>query len=215
MATGEEVAEYVLDVVQNDSFDEDSVLLLLNKCIKMISKKLVLPSLDTDGTVTATSTGSFVALPENFQRNLYHCSDGTPRNVIEVCSSSDQLSRYYDHLLSDTGTFVNGVAAVRPLLYYAPRPVEDTVLTLRYQCVPGTITALSEIDTILPDGFSDLFEFYALWRLYEKVEQGLEGQKVDTNHYRNLFLGMFDELALSLKEGVSLPPPPIARMEQW
>lgn len=215
MANGGDVADYVLDVVQDDSFDEDSVLLLLNKCVKMISRKLVLPSLDTEGTVTAVSTGSSVAMPVNFQRNLYHCSDGTPRNVIEVCNSKDQLSRYYDHRLSDTGTQVKGVAAVRPLLYYAPRPAASTVLTLRYQRVPSTITTSTEIDTILPDGFSDLFEHYALWKLYEKIEQGQEGQKVDTNHYMSLFLGMFDELALSLKEGVSLPAPPVATMERW
>lgn len=215
MATGGDIAEYVLGVVQDDSYDDETVLTLLNKCFGMISRRLVLPSLDTEAVVTAAPTSSSVALPGNFQRNLYYCGDGVSRDAIDVCNSKDQLSRYYDHRLSESGTRVKGVVAVRPLLFYAPRPVESTELTIRYQRVPDTITTSTQIDAIVPYGFSDLFENYALWKLYEQIEQGLEGQKIDTNYYMKLFLGMFDELSSSLKEGVSLPAPPIAVMERW
>ena len=215
MATGGEIAEAVLGTVQDDSFDEDSVIKLLNDCMSLLSRRLILPSLDAEATVTTVTNAHSVALPATFQRNLYHCQDGNDWNAIEVCNSKDQLSRYYDPRLGKANTYVKGVAAVRPLLYYAPMPTVATTLTLRFQRLPSVITGSTEVDTILPQGFSDIFENYATWKLYSKIEQGMESAKVDTGYYMNLFLGMFDELKLSLTEGVSMPAPPIAQMERW
>lgn len=215
MATGGEIAETVLGTVQDDSYDEDSVIKLLNECVAMLSRRLILPSLDAEATVVTVTDAHSVALPATFQRNLYHCQDGNDWNAIEVCNSKDQLSRYYDPRLVKSNTYVKGVAAVRPLLYYAPRPIVATTLTLRFQRKPSIITDTTELDTILPDGFSDIFENYATWKLFEKIEQGIEGAKVDTGYHMNLFLGLFDELKSSLTEGVSMPAPPIARMERW
>lgn len=211
-----DVAEVVLDTVQDDAYDEDTVIALLNQCVQGLSRRLVLPSLETEDTVTTVTDGPSVALPADFQRNLYFCHDqSSSLNTIEICNSKDQLSRYYDTRLTATGTVVRGVAVARPRLYYAPIPTVATVLTIRYQMVPGVITETTDLDTITPDGFGDLWENYALWKLYSKIEQGMEGQKVDTTHYMNIYLGLFDELSISLKEGVSLPPPPVARMERW
>lgn len=211
-----DAAESILDTVQDSAYDEDTVIGLFNQCAKGVSRRLVLPSLDTEGTVTTVTNGPSVALPANFQRNLYYCKDQSiSTHTIEICNSKDQLARYYDDKLIKTGTRVRGVAAVRPQLYYAPIPTVATTLTLRYQKLPDAINAATNLDAITPDGFSDLWENYALWKLYEKIEQGMEGQKVDTTYYMNLYLGLFDELSTSLKEGVSMPAPPVARMERW
>ena len=215
MATGGEIAETVLDIVQDASFDEDAVIKQLNDCVAMLSRRLILPSLDAEATVVTVTNAHSVALPSTFQRNLYHCHDGSSSNTIEVCSSKTKLSMEYDHSMNKTGTYVNGVSAVRPLLYYTPRPTVATTLTLRFQRIPDVIIPASEIDTILPDGFSDIFENYAAWKIFSKIEQGIEGAKVDTGYYMNLFLGLFDELKTALTEGVSMPSPPIAKMERW
>lgn len=211
-----DLSESVLSNVQEDSFDDDTILGLLNECAGVLSRKFILPALDAEGTVTALSSSPFVALPVDFQRNLYFCKDASTTNDIRVCSSKDQLARYYDQRLVKSATYISGVAAVRPNLYYAPTPVSATTLTLRYQKIPDTITISTELDDyILPHGFSDIWESYVLWKLYSKIEQGMEGQKVDTNYYMTLYIGFRDELSTSLKEGVSMPPPPIATPGRW
>lgn len=211
-----DVAESVLDTVQDSAYDEDAVIGLLNQCVRGLSRRLVLPSLEAEGTVTTVLNGPSVALPANFQRNLYYCKDQSASiHPIEICSSKDQLARYYDDKLIKTGARVLGVAVARPLLYYAPIPTVATTLTLRYQKTPDAISISTDLDTITPEGFEEIWENYALWKLYSKIEQGIEGQKVDTTYYMNLYLGLFDELSNSLKEGVSMPAPPVARMERW
>lgn len=210
------LADRVLGVVKDSSFDETSVVELLNDCAGAVSRRFIIPSLDAASTVTALSTGSSIPLPANFQRNLYFCDDGTSFNDIQVCNSKDQLSRYYDPGLTKQATLIRGVAAVRPLLYYAPIPIADTVLTIRYQQKPSAITLSTELDDhILPYGFTDIWENYVLWKLFSKIEQGMEGQKVDTSYYMNLFVGYMDELSASFKEGVSMPTPTVAVPERW
>lgn len=210
------LADRVLGVVMDSSFDETSIVELLNDCAGAVSRRFIIPSLDATATVTALSTGPSVSLPVDFQRNLYFCDDGTSFNDIEVCNSKDQLARYYAPGLTKKATLIRGVAAVRPVIYYAPIPIADTALTLRYQKKPPAITLSTELDDhILPYGFTDIWENYVLWKLFAKIEQGMEGQKVDTNYYMNLFIGYMDELSTSYKEGVSLPPPPIAVPERW
>ena len=84
MATGGEIAEAVLGTVQDDSFDEDSVIKLLNDCVSMLSRRLILPSLDAEATVVTVTNAHSVALPATFQRNLYHCQDVNDWNAIEA-----------------------------------------------------------------------------------------------------------------------------------
>lgn len=212
-----DIADTILDVVQEPDFDEDTVVGLLNECAMVISRRLVLPALDAENTVTAVNSASSVALPTDFQRNLYFCKDETSYNEILICNSKDQLARYFDPNLSNSATLIRGVAAVGRFLYYAPMPIDDTVLTLRYQKMPAAITLLTELDEyLLPYGFQDLWENYVKWKMYAQIEQGMEGRKVDTSYYMSLFIGILDELSLTLrKEGVSMPPPPVASMERW
>ena len=211
MATGSEIAEQVLDIVQDPSFDEDTVIARLNECAGSISRRFVLPSLDTEASVVTVEGADSVSLPVTFQRNLYHCRDAAGRS-IDVANSKAQL--FIDHEPGKPGVKVRAVAAVGRLLVYVPTPVVAETLTINFQRRPTVITAGAQID-LLPDGFDDLFVNYALWKLYEKLEQGWEGAKVDTNHYMAIYFGLRDELAIALKEGVSLPPPPIARIERW
>jgi hypothetical protein len=213
MATGSEIAEIVLNIVQDPSLDEDSVLAKLNECAKWLSRVLVLPSLDTKSIVTTVTNDHSVSLPVDFQRNLYSADDGTSINGIGILNSRTQMLDYCGGNLSKSGR-VRYVAAVGTKLLYTQVPVVATTITLGYQRKPTTIRGGTQID-LLPDGFEDIFTNYACWKLYETIEQGMEGQKVDTQYYQALCLGLRDELDNSLKEGVSLPAPPIARMERW
>lgn len=217
MATGGEVAKTVLQIVRDDRNNEASVIRLLGQCMRELSRDVIFPSLDTEWQVTTVTTGPSVALPAEFQRNLYQCHDGSPSTgSIGVYNSKSQLAeRLHDPKLSKLGARVQGVAAVGSLLYYSPTPTVATQLTIRGQSVPPPITPTTNLDELLGVGFEGIWENYALWKLFSQIEQGIDGQKVDTMYYMNLYLGLKDELPGSIRQGVSMPPPPIATPERW
>jgi hypothetical protein len=215
MATGSEISDIVLNIVQEPSVDEDAVLVKLNDCARWLSSRMILPSLDSSSIVKTVTTGNSVSLPVDFQRNLYSVDDGSAVNSISILNSRAQMIDYCDwNIATKTGTKVRYVSAVRPNILYTPIPTVATDITLGYQRKPTVIKSGTTID-LLPDGFDDIFTNYACWKIFESIEQGMEGAKTDTNYYMALCMGLRDELELSLTEGVSLPAPPIARMERW
>ena len=68
---------------------------------------------------------------------------------------------------------------------------------------------------VFKDGFDDLAINWVCWKLYARIEQGTEGNKTDTSYYSNLYLGMLEELRLSIPQGVSMPSPPVSIPERW
>lgn len=213
MRTGSELAETILDIVQEPSLDEDAILVKLNEFAIDVAGRVLFPALEAEGTVNTVTTGASVSLPVNFHRNLFACND--PRGSITVLNSKAQLMLRNGTDLSLKQTRTASVAAAKPLLWYAPIPIEATALTLFYHRKPDAVTASAGL-TFLPD---DSYEVMAInwvcWKLYEKIEQGMEGAKVDTGYYSALYLGMLEELRNALPQGVSMPPPPIATPERW
>lgn len=214
-ATAEELAERVLNTLQEPSLDEDAVLVKFNECAVKVSQRVLLPALETTDDVDTVTTDAFVALPDNFQRNLFHCQDDSVFNRIVILNSKAQMLRYHNDRLSTTGTIVRCVAAAYPNLFYAPIPTGITTLTISYHRNPDTIISTSTFD-FLPAGFQDDLPFtYACWKFYETIEQGLEGSKPDSQYYMALYLGLLEELSRTMSEGVSRAPAMRTRMEQW
>ncbi len=216
MPTGAEVAALVLQIVGDEGDTEDDVLALFDRCASVITRPpRVLPALDVQETVTTEVGISFVSLPATFQRNLYACDGGNGAPDIEIVPSRAAIFSRYGSL-TRPGTHVRCVAAVRPYLVYAPIPITPQTLTLRFQRTQPAITPTLDLETIVPEGFADLFQHYACWKIFEQIEQGTDGKKIDTNYHMALFLGLLEELDLATKrEGASLPRPPIAVPERW
>lgn len=216
--TVEEMAATVLDtLIPDESFTEDQVIDQFNACVLRVSRRLILPALDTTGTVETVTSAAQVALPTDFQRNLYFCRDeSAPQSTVGVFNSQQAMIREFGPAFSTkTGTRVFSVAAVKPFLFYTPNPVAATTLTLKYQRNPAPFDSLMDEFNIFPDGFEDIPYHYACWQLYARIEQGLDGGKVNSNYHRGEYSRMFDELSKSLREGVSMPPPPVVEMGSW
>jgi hypothetical protein len=214
MATGGELANRVLVVIDDDSYIEDDVLVLMNDCAKKISEKYILPSLDTEGTVTTVTNLWSVPAPTDFQRNLYNAFCGGKLSILE---SKHELLMFNDHDPTKTGTKIEAVAIIGDLLYYAPIVTSGAqTITLSYQKKPAKITGNAQVN-LLPGYLSEQDEMlmnYAKWQLYSQIEQGMEGAKHDTNYYAALFTGAFDELRFKFREGVSKPTPRYAQMNK-
>jgi hypothetical protein len=215
METASAIVESVLNTLQDPSLDDDAVLAKMNECARWLSSRIIFPSLETTTVVKTVTTGNTIPLPVNFQRNLFSVDAGSSYSGISILNSRNQIADYCGGpaMVSKPGR-VRYVAAIKPNLMYAPIPVVATDMTIGYHRSPDKITASSTIDFI-PEGFEDIFKHYACWKLFNDIEQGMEGAKVDTNLYMSLCMGLREELSIEMKEGVSLPSPPIARMEQW
>jgi len=211
MSTGSELADIVLDIIQDPSYTSDDAIALFNQCAVQMAGRVLFPSLEISDVVTAKVGEVSVSLPDDFQRNLFSCTDELSYGKIEILNSKALMER---RGIPDTGTNIKAVVAAKPLLLFAPSPLKDIDLTLGYHRKPDEINADDEV-TFLPDGFGDLLVNFACWKLYAKIEQGLEGAKTDTNYYRGLFNEQFEELRISLKEGVSMPAPPISKGERY
>jgi hypothetical protein len=209
MATGADLAERVLAIVQDDSFDEDAVLVHFNACAKKIAERYILPGLDTEGTVVTAIDSWSVAAPTNFQRNLYFAA-GPNGKQLSILNSRQEMLAFTGNNPAKTGSRVEAIALVGDRILYAPIvPDAAQTLSIFYQRKPTVILDSTEIN-LLP-GFTeeqdDMMVNFACWKIYSSIEQGLEGAKVDTGYYSALFMGAFDQLRLSFREGISLPPP--------
>lgn len=218
MATGAALAAIVLRIVQDDGFDEDDVLYQFNQCANYLSSEFILPALDTQGTVTTDVDTWSVDVPADFQRNLYEVLDSNNR-PIGILDSRKPMLAYCGGDIDRTAARIERVTVIGGKLIYWPINVTAEELTLFYQRKPSAITALGTID-LLPSAFADSDQFfvnYACWKLFEQIEQGLEGTKVDTNYYMALFTGMVDKLSLHLNKesGISYPRPKVVRMQRW
>lgn len=214
----QELIDNAIDAVKpgSDGYDATWFLAKLNEFARRISshRNILLPALDTEATVTAVASASSVNLPANYQRNLYSCQRVSDGQFVHVANSRKSIIDGFGGVYPTYTGSVDVVTAVRPTLIYAPKPVADEALTIRYYRIPSAITLSTDLLSLIPDGFDDLPFHFLCWKAFERIEQGLEGAKVDTNHHMSIYLGMQDQLELHLREGVSLPDPPIVRM-QW
>ena len=68
-------------------------------------------------------------------------------------------------------------------------------LHLTYQGNPPAIEPGTEIDDIIPAPFgSDLVEYYLCRECFSRIEDGIEGRKVNTDYYNGQFLQSFAAL---------------------
>lgn len=90
------LADRVLGVVMDSSFDDTSVVEMLSDCLRRCIAPVYHPVFGCCIHRYRFVNRQQHSIAANFQRNLYFCDDGTSFGDIRVCNSKDQLSRYYD-----------------------------------------------------------------------------------------------------------------------
>ena len=151
----------------------------------------VYTDIDTGNTVEPTDT-SFVAaaanvpMPANFQRNLQYAvnSDGVEIDIYNSMSSQG---------------LVQAVMEAGNILYYQGIPTTGSTITLHFYRFP---VDMSE-STDTPDGIPlhlqvPLLVNYAAKEVFKLIEDGVEGDGVNTARYQGLFLQAMRTLELSV-----------------
>jgi len=216
MATAGELIEEISDTVLDDRYDDDAIIKLLNKANLYVASVAFLPDLETSATVTTLAGLSSVPLPEDFHRNLFNVSAADPianSGKIKLFGSVAAMVPQFRGTLDKVGTRVVAAARYRKELTYALIPETPEVLNIRYYRVPAIMeTDLDEPEGI-PDAFHDILIHRVCYNLFSKIEDGTEGDKVNTKFHYGQMTSLMESLTLFIKDGMSFPDAPVVAGE--
>ena len=207
--TGEQLIDRVIKTVQDPSIESDEILDLLNEGLIEIAGRVRLPGLETTAEVVTVLDEFQVALPADYQHGLFDCQDQDKYNPIRVLNSKRQmLAKYGD--LESSGLVRHVCAPAMDTLFYVPVPVEVRTLTISYYRLPDELTE-SESPSCLPAQFHKVLFRYACAVLFDDIEDGMEGAKVNTGRHESKYEELVAKLQLFYREGQSFPRPPVVK----
>jgi len=204
-----ELIESIANEVMDDTLTEDRILPLLNRAQRAIAKVINFPHLITKYSITLIANEPDVTLPDNFQKNLFQAY--TDNRELDILNSRDELfSEYGAFNTIGTGSLY-AVAVEGRQLCYALIPTSSKEIDIWYYKYPEDMedSASSSPDLITNDpDIDDALMYWVKWKFFQQIEQGIEGQKTDTAYNLNEYRSALARIKLSVREGVSLPPPP-------
>ena len=145
----------VQEIIKDPSYDK-YLIDLFNEAMYEIAGSeyplILLPELETEDTVTTSTTLPYVDLPSDYHRHLYAVkSDQDDDAVIGVVKSLRQLQKMYGVDLDEPGR-IQYVTIRGNKLYYQPIDSTANVLTLYYYKLPTEFTANDSDDiTVIPN----------------------------------------------------------------
>lgn len=204
----------VLKIVDSAGFAAADALKYLNRAQLAVANRLLLPDLaDGYDTVTTSTSAYSVALPSDYHKGLFLAQvDDEQVNTFKDILS---LSKVYGKLTTTAGSIV-AVAINAGNLVYQEVPATAADIELFYYRKPVDMT---NVDTSFPDGlqdvdaYDDALIYYACWKMYTQVEQGLEGAKIDTKYNEDRWEQMVDRVGLHCaREGVAIADTPANKL---
>lgn len=172
----------VTDKVQDDSFTEDAILNLINECRAYVAAEVDLPALQKSAALTTLATESSVALPANYLRNIYWVGSvgqkkrigtrpGDYYNMLTFLESYPVVAGQIERVCVEGDTLLyNGMA--------------DDSLIIKYYAMPPAITDTMEEPSEIPAHMHrPLLVSYCCKEIFNEIEDGIEGQKVNTDKW--------------------------------
>jgi hypothetical protein len=185
--TSQTLADEVLDIVQDGSFSWPDVLKYFNSCLFELAGEFLIPDLERWEDVYTDPGQNNIALPANYHRNLRFCHSITHNRPIEVLGSAIQVFRWYS-VMDRTGP-VRQVAIKGRRLYYQRVPDTAEQLRINFYSYPERLRTRNDKPTLLPAQLIDpLLVSYACMKLFNKVEDALEGPKANTEKHKGDYI---------------------------
>lgn len=204
MYTLEDLVASVTLTLRMPSVTSTEITLHLNNCYDYVASQVLLTSLESSGVATSVVDSISTEIPTDwlYHRNLFSCEveDNSP---ITILNSKEHLRRIYPDFetVKQSGTIDYLVVSGSSIIYY-PIPSDPVELVCGYFKIPtwlekpieGYSCGCDELVTI-PIGLQPkLLESYICWKIWQRVEDGIEGRKVNTAYYYNLFKEALVEL---------------------
>ena len=194
MNLGEMVTE-VITVVDDAAYTSTIVKSLINEAVLDVATGRMfpgstalsppLPNLYTSGDVLTVVGKSILTLPADFNRDVFQVIDDSEAS-IPIRSSLRQFLRLWPD--ETVAGVVENVVVQGNRMLYRDRPAAAETLTIHYYKNPTTLTDDADIPDSVPTQLHrSLLIAYALKEIYNQIEMGIKGPKVDTINYTSIF----------------------------
>ena len=205
MTTLLNLTSFVQRILQDNAFDDD-ITTYLNQAQLEIAGGMQsalgdwltpeLPELLTIGTVTTDTDVAYVNMPTNFQRRLQFVASASG---TEISIEENFIEFTATYPLLDKAGIITSVVEKGGKFYYQGIPSVAEDVTLHYYRKP---TDMSN-NTDEPDGIpsqlqKELLVNHTCWKIFELIEDGLEGPGVNTQRYMELFERALKVLELTI-----------------
>jgi len=205
MSTFDELIARV-DALVQDTDVSDLIPSLINQGVYEIAggmKSLLLdiiipplPDLFTIDSVTTDTSLAYVDMPSTYHRNL-QLVVAASGSEIDIANSFIEFSETYP-ALNKIGN-ISEVIEQGGKLYYQGIPSTEEEINLHFYRKPVIMVA----DDDEPDGIPvhlqmSLLSNFALWKAYEFIEDGLEGEVLNTMKYKSYFIEALRVLELTI-----------------
>jgi len=184
-----DIINFAVGRIQDSGFSSGDLLSVLNNGVDEISNEIELPYLRSLDTVTTAVDSSSVALPSDYQRRLFWV--GSAAQDRKIGSREED----YEDLLGFLAKYptLDNVGAIEEvcvdgtdLLYQGM--VVDT-LSLRYYAKPTALATDDLTPLAVPENFHmSVIVPYIVKECFNMIEDGIEGSKVNTQKWEELYM---------------------------
>ena len=206
MATLTQLQTIVTSIVQDTEFTNTIIMGYLNRGVQEIAAGIPsafvdfltppLPNLFSIDTVDTSTALAYVSMPTTYQRGL-RLAVNEAGVEIDISNSWINFSETYP-LLNNSGNIYE-VAEQGGKLYYQGIPTTSEEISIHFYRLPVDMTASSDTPDGIPSHLQvPLLTNYACKEIYNLIEDGLEGQQVNTAKHNALFYAALKTLELSV-----------------
>ena len=155
-----------------------------------------LPNLFSIDTVTTSITDAYVDMPDTYHRGL-QLAVSARGSEIDITHSFIEFTETYP-LLDRTGT-ISEVAENGGKLYYQGIPLSPEEITLHFYRKPVIMVDNNDEPDGIPEHLQmSLLVNFALWKAYEFIEDGIEGETPNTIKFKSFFFEALKTLELTI-----------------
>ena len=158
--------------------------------LNYIASQILLPKLQRSVSITF-SNNSYIPFPtDDFMRELYLAEES--KEVIQIFNSEESAARFqsYPYLL-----FKN--LQIKLVADRYPKTI-----ICKYYAKPYVSENNIELSNIFPPGFdSNILSHYILYNVYKWIEDGEEGNLVNTGYHRNRFNELLAQIDTQITTG--------------
>jgi len=184
----------VNSIIQDNSWTEEMIEDLLNRALIAVSSGIILPgkfqlspplpALYSTGTVQTILDSGSCPLPANFNRELIQVVN--PK-FEDIPINTSFVSFLKNNPKQEAGQ-VRIVARNGLNLLYRDLPSSIETLTVHYYSQPTKMVLSGDIPDCIPEGLhKSLLVGYVCANIFNQIEDGIEGQKVNTIFWQKEF----------------------------
>jgi len=202
-----DLIDEVIDIVHDPLLGETQIKHLLNEGYEqsLYSTTDPLPDLETQGTVMTVLNEAFTVLPDDYLRNLNWVYDITTDARVTLLGSLQLLKIKYPGL-AKTGNIEHAAVSLNKL-YYQGIPSVKRELSINYFRKPTLMANDRDEPNMLPAHLHRrLLVNYACKELFARIEDGMDGKKVNTGYHAQEYDRAFADLTLWIIPRASEPP---------